>query len=130
MLIGAGLAWLADHLPSHDYDLLVPGYIAMGAGIGMTISPATTDALGVASAGERSQASGIVQTVRQVGGVIGIAVLGAIVSHVSLVAPTAPVAQHVAAGTNGVADAYWTGAAVMVVMACVAFFTGRRREEA
>jgi EmrB/QacA subfamily drug resistance transporter len=130
LLIGAGLAWLAYHLPSHDYDLLIPGYIVMGAGIGMTISPATTDALGAANPRERSQASGIVQTVRQVGGVIGIAVLGAIVAHVSLVSPTASVAQHVAAGTHGVADAYWTGAAVMVLMACVAFFTVRRREEA
>jgi hypothetical protein len=68
--------------------------------------------------------------VRQVGGVIGIAVLGAIVAHVSLVSPTASVAQHVAAGTNGVADAYWTGAAVMLLMAGVAYCTVRRREAA
>ena len=36
---------------------------------------------------ERSQASGIVQTMRQVGGVIGIAVLGAIIAGVSSVEP-------------------------------------------
>ena len=75
----------------------------------MTISPATTDALGAAG-DERSQATGIVQTVRQIGGVIGIAVLGAIVANVSSVAPSATAEAHVAAATNGVAAAYWTGA--------------------
>src|SRR6201991_4973786 len=98
LLIGAGLAWLAWRLPAQDYTWLVPGYVAMGIGLGMTISPATTDALGVAAPGERSQAAGIVQTVRQVGGVIGIAVLGAIV------------AAHRTHPTDGVAAAYWVGA--------------------
>ena len=70
----------ARHLHlAREYWLLVPGYIAMGTDIGLTISPGTTDALGAAAPQQRSQASGIVQTVRQVGGVIGIAVLGAIV---------------------------------------------------
>jgi EmrB/QacA subfamily drug resistance transporter len=121
-LIGLGLAWLGWHLPEHDYTVLIAGYVVMGAGIGMTISPATTDALGAAAAHERSQASGMVQTVRQVGGVIGIAILGAIVSHVSAVAPDATVAAHVSAATDGVAAAYWTGAGVMAVMALVACF--------
>ena len=83
----------------------------MGVGIGMTISPATTDALGAARRGERSQATGIVQTVRQIGGVIGIAVLGAIVAGVSAVAPDASRRARIRAATDGVAAAYWAGAA-------------------
>jgi MFS family permease len=127
LLIGLGLGWLGLHLHQHEYAWLIPGYIAMGIGIGLTISPATTDALGAADAGERSQASGIVQTVRQIGGVIGIAVLGAIVANVSSVAPTASAAQHVTAATNGVAAAFWTGAAMSVVMGALAALTLRRR---
>jgi EmrB/QacA subfamily drug resistance transporter len=127
LLIGAGLAWLGWHLHLREYGWLVPGYIAMGTGIGLTISPGTTDALGAAAAQHRSQASGIVQTVRQVGGVVGIAVLGAIVANVSAVAPEAGAAAHLTAATNGVAAGYWTGAGMMMVMALVAVVFVRRR---
>jgi MFS family permease len=126
-LISFGLAWLAFHLHARDYAWLVPGYIAMGIGIGMTISPATTDALGVAAPGERSQASGITQTVRQVGGAFGIAILGAIVAHVATVAPTATAGAHSVAATNGVAAAYWAGAAMTAVVALTALLFVRRR---
>ena len=128
-LIGVGLAWLALHLGTHDYAWLIPGYVAMGVGIGMTISPATTDALGVAAPGERSQAGGLTQTMRQVGGAVGIAVLGAIVAHVSSLAPGASAAAHTTAATNGVVDAYWAGAATMGLMALVAWRFMRRRPE-
>ncbi|HTU97375.1 MAG TPA: MFS transporter [Solirubrobacteraceae bacterium] len=127
LLIGAGLAWLGWHQHLREYAWLVPGYVAMGTGIGLTISPGTTDALGAAAPQQRSQASGIVQTVRQVGGVIGIAVLGAIVAHVSVVAPGAGAEAHLTAATNGVAAAYWTGAGMMLVMAVVALMFLRRR---
>src|SRR5581483_1621843 len=50
---------LALHLHALDYAWLVPGYIVMGIGIGMTVSPTTTDAMGVAAPAQRSQASGI-----------------------------------------------------------------------
>jgi EmrB/QacA subfamily drug resistance transporter len=126
-LISFGLAWLAFHLHARDYAWLIPGYIAMGTGIGMTISPATTDALGVAAPGERSQASGITQTVRQVGGAFGIAILGAIVAHVAAVAPTATAEAHRVAATNGVATAYWAGAAMTALVAITALVFVRRR---
>ena len=128
LLIASGLAWLAWRLPLEDYSWLIPGYAVMGAGIGMTISPATTDALGAAAPHERSQASGIVQTVRQVGGVIGIAVLGAIVANVSSVAPGASAEARVSAATDGVAAAYWAGAGAMALMALVAFLFVHRRD--
>lgn len=116
LLISAGLAWLGWHLHLEEYAWLVPGYVAMGVGIGLTISPATTDALAAADAGQRSQASGIVQTVRQVGGVIGIAVLGAVVAHGSSV-------------TGGVSAAFWAGAAVTALMALVALVAVGRRAD-
>jgi EmrB/QacA subfamily drug resistance transporter len=126
LLVGAGLAWLALNLHHQDYSLLVPGYVLMGIGIGMTISPATTDALGAAAPAERSQASGMVQTSRQIGGVVGIAILGAIVAHV---ADAGTAADRATAATSALADAYWTGAAVMAATAVLAFVTVRRRRD-
>jgi EmrB/QacA subfamily drug resistance transporter len=130
LLVALGLAWLGWHLHLRDYSVLIPGYILMGVGIGLTVSPSTTDALGGAAPAQRSQASGIVQTVRQIGGVVGLAVLGAIVTQVSLVSPTADAATRVTATTNGVAAAYWTGAGVMLVMTAVVWCFVRRRQEA
>jgi MFS family permease len=123
LLIGLGLGWLGLHLHLREYGWLIPGYVAMGSGIGLTISPATTDALGAARPTERSQASGIVQTVRQIGGVIGIPVLGAIVTNVTAGAHTDPVT----AATDGVTAAFWTGAAMTVLMGVVAAMRLRRR---
>jgi EmrB/QacA subfamily drug resistance transporter len=130
LLIALGLAWLGWHLHLRDYSVLIPGYVLMGVGIGLTVSPSTTDALGAAAPAQRSQASGIVQTVRQIGGVVGLAVLGAIVTQISTVAPTADVAARVTASTNAVAAAYWTGAAVMLAMAGIAWCVVRRRDDA
>ena len=127
-LIAFGFAWMAFRLHVREYVWMVPGYIALGVGLGLVISPATTDALGAAKPADRSQASGLVQTMRQIGGAVGLAVLGAIVSAVSHVAPDASVEERLVASTNGVAAAYWVGAGVMVAMALAAFLFVRRRE--
>ena len=127
-LIALGFAWMAFRLHVREYVWMVPGYIALGVGLGLVISPATTDALGAAKPADRSQASGLVQTMRQIGGAVGLAVLGAIVSAVSHVAPDASVEERLVASTNGVAAAYWVGAGVMVAMALAAFLFVRRRE--
>jgi EmrB/QacA subfamily drug resistance transporter len=128
LLIAAGLSWSAIWLHEREYILLVPGYVALGCGLGMSISPGTTDALGAAAPGDRSQASGLLQTLRQVGGTVGIAVLGAVVAAVSVVGPHADAEAHLNAATSGVAAAYWVGAGVMAALAVAAFVLVRRRE--
>ncbi|MCW2526199.1 MAG: stp 8 [Pseudonocardiales bacterium] len=76
-----GTALWAASLPSLRYELQLPGMVIAGLGIGMLISPTNTDALGRATLAERAQASGLMQTVRQLGGTLGIAVIGALVLH-------------------------------------------------
>jgi hypothetical protein len=51
----------------------------VGAGLGLTLSPTNTDALARIDEADRSQASGVVQTVRQLGGTLGVAVIASIV---------------------------------------------------
>jgi len=74
-----GLAAWTFALPDLSYPAQVPGMILTGLGLGLTISPTNTDALGRVTAAERAQASGLLQTVRQLGGTLGVAVIGAIV---------------------------------------------------
>jgi MFS family permease len=68
LLVGASLFWFAATQHEFTYGLLVPGYIAAGVGIALVMSPSNTDAMNAAPAELRGEASGVVQTVRQVGG--------------------------------------------------------------
>lgn len=79
---GLGMLWNAYFLHELDYWILIPGYIALGLGVGMVTSPTNTDALNAASADLRGQASGAIQAVRQIGGTVGLAVLGTVVASV------------------------------------------------
>jgi hypothetical protein len=62
--------------------LLVPGYIVSGIGLALVMSPSNTNAMNAAPSELRGQASGVVQTVRQVGGTVGLAIMGTIVATV------------------------------------------------
>lgn len=75
----AGIACWAASLPELTYLLQLPGMILTGLGIGLLLSPTNTDALGRVAGAERAQASGLMQTVRQLGGTLGVAVIGALI---------------------------------------------------
>jgi EmrB/QacA subfamily drug resistance transporter len=74
-----GVTIWALQLPNIEYWSKVPGMALTGLGLGLVFSPVNTDALSRVPARKRSQASGIVQTVRQLGGTLGVAVIGAII---------------------------------------------------
>jgi EmrB/QacA subfamily drug resistance transporter len=121
LLLALSLAWLALALHHLSYPWLIPGYIAMGAALGCVISPASTDAMNAAAPSERSQASGLTQMMRQVGGAIGIAVLGAVVAsteRAKIAAAGGPSPDVLrSAATAATAHAYWLAAAVMLAVA-------------
>jgi EmrB/QacA subfamily drug resistance transporter len=82
--------------PTLAYWPQVPGMLLMGLGLGLTISPNNTDTLARSAPAQRAQASGISQTFRQLGGTLGVAVLGTIVISYQHAAPAAgqSLAQH------------------------------------
>jgi predicted MFS family arabinose efflux permease len=82
LLVAAALFWSAAELHKISYAWLVPGYLFMGVGIGMVMSPTNTDALNAAPPKDRGEASGVIQTLRQVGGSVGLAIMGTIVATV------------------------------------------------
>ena len=75
------LVWVAAVLHHRDYDWLVPGYVVMGIGLGVMMTPANTDAMNAVEPQLRAQASALLQTIRQVGATLGVAVMGTIVAH-------------------------------------------------
>ncbi|HEY5848250.1 MAG TPA: MFS transporter, partial [Microlunatus sp.] len=72
------IAWTAA-LPTLSYPWQLPGMILTGFGLGLTISPTNTDALSRVTQAERAQGSGLIQTIRQLGGTVGVAVVSAVV---------------------------------------------------
>jgi EmrB/QacA subfamily drug resistance transporter len=125
-LMAIALAWMAATLDERSYAIIVPAYVLLGCGLGMTISLSTTDAMGSAPPRQRGQASGLVQTTRQVGGTIGLAVLGAIVSAVLHTSG----GDRLTAATSSVATAYWAAAGVLAVTAVAAAMLLRHHRSA
>jgi EmrB/QacA subfamily drug resistance transporter len=96
-LIVAGMLLLATHLlllSNLDVDStfwnILPALILGGFGMSLTMTPATAAAIGSVPVTKAGIGSGVLNTFRQVGGALGIAVIGAIVAaHIDVV-PGAP----------------------------------------
>jgi EmrB/QacA subfamily drug resistance transporter len=80
--IGVAFIWNALVLDQLAYGWLVPAYLLAGVGLALVMTPASTDAMNTAPAALRGEASGVMQTVRQVGGTIGLAIMGTVVATV------------------------------------------------
>jgi EmrB/QacA subfamily drug resistance transporter len=80
-LFGLGLALLATMVSaSGGYLSVLPGLLVVGVGIGLGMSPSTMAITESLPAGEQGVASALNDTVRELGGAIGIALLGSIVN--------------------------------------------------
>src|SRR5207249_8686335 len=66
--------------PSTSYWLLLPIYIAMGHGMGATMAPMTAAVMNSVGHQRAGLGSAMTNTSREVGGVLGIALLGAILT--------------------------------------------------
>jgi EmrB/QacA subfamily drug resistance transporter len=77
-LVGLGLLLMHGITPSSDWTTLLPGFIAAGAGVGLTNPTIAQVAVGVVEPARSGMAAGINNTFRQVGIATGIAGLGAI----------------------------------------------------
>ena len=75
---GHGLILLAVVAGHGGIGWLVPGLLLAGAGMGLTITPLTTTILAYASPERAGAVSGVLSTMQQVGGALGVAVTGVI----------------------------------------------------
>lgn len=84
-LLAFGLAWMAGLVPGVDKispgttpaSLLAP-FIISGIGIGLAVAPVTSAVMATAPKERVGNASGVLSTMRKVGSLMGIAVLGAV----------------------------------------------------
>jgi EmrB/QacA subfamily drug resistance transporter len=111
--LGTGL-WAASLLGS-DYLLQLPGMVLSGLGLGLVQSPTGVDALSRAPESKRNQMSGLIQTLRQTGGTIGIAITGAVVLTLS------PAGASSATARLPIAAAFGLSAAMLLLTLLCAF---------
>jgi EmrB/QacA subfamily drug resistance transporter len=113
-LQSGGLAWLATVTePSVAYGTLVPGFVMAGTGMALVFAPAANAVLSSVRLEEAGQASGATNAIREVGGVLGVAVLATVFANAGgFGSPQAFV--------DGLVPAVWVGAAVLAVGALLA----------
>ena len=80
MLISIGLAVLAIGMQQRSYLVMAIGMCTIGVGVPFVQLPANTDGLSRVDSSSRGMASGVLQTFRQSGAVIGLAAIGAVIA--------------------------------------------------
>jgi len=94
-LLGSGMTLLACALlifsrldQTSTFWTILPGALVGGVGMGLTMSPATAAAMGSVPVDKAGVGSAVLNSMRQLGGSLGLAVMGAIVASYVNVAPT------------------------------------------
>jgi EmrB/QacA subfamily drug resistance transporter len=113
-LQATALGWLATEMTATmSYSRMIVPFMMAGAGMALVFAPAANAVLGSVRAEEAGQASGATNAIREVGGVLGIAVLASVFSGAGGYAgPTSFVA--------GLVPAVATAAVVLAVGAIIA----------
>src|SRR5499427_9648355 len=116
-----GLGWLAAIAsPTVAYAAMVPAFIVSGVGMSLFFAPVANVVLGSVRRDQEGIASGATNAIRELGGVFGIAVLGAVFSARGGYTSGA-------AFVSGLSPAVWVGAAAVAVAAAAALLLPRRR---
>ncbi len=119
MVAGLGLqaialGWLAALTSVHmSYASMIPPFILAGAGMALVFAPAANAVLASVRTDQAGQASGATNAIRELGGVLGIAVLATVfTSHGGYASPQTFV--------SGIVPALWVGVAVLGTGALIA----------
>ncbi len=124
-LVAGSLVLFAQLDTSSTFWDILPALLVGGAGMALTMSPMTSAALSAVSVDKAGVASGVLNTFRQVGGSLGIAILGAILASYVSVAPRSP--QFADQFVTGLQHALYTSAAIAFAAALVAAVVIRKR---
>ncbi|HEV2775099.1 MAG TPA: MFS transporter [Solirubrobacteraceae bacterium] len=82
-LVAISLVWQSFLTPTSGFGFLLPGFVLMGIGIALTMSPMSTAAMNAVDQSKAGVASGILSMNRMIGGTLGVAVLGTFIGQTS-----------------------------------------------
>ncbi len=146
LLAAGGMSGLSQLTPTSSYNHMWPFFIMLGAGISLTMPALSGAAMSAVDPAKSGIASGVLNSARQIGGAVGIAVMGSVVAVLAANdfgnAPTelqqlvvggqtvlvgklaGPEAQARAADAfvAGMHGAMWVGAALTLLAAGVSWF--------
>ncbi len=113
-LQAGALAWLASLASiGQSYTSMVGPFVLAGAGMALVFAPSANAVLSSVRTEQTGQASGATNAIRELGGVLGIAVLATVfTSHGSYASPQAFI--------NGLIPAMWVGVSVLAAGALLA----------
>ncbi|CAN5206122.1 MFS transporter [soil metagenome] len=116
-----GLAWIAAvSTATVGYEALVGPFVLSGIGMGMFFAPVANVVLSAVRPEEEGKASGANNAIREVGGVLGVAVLASI--FIQTGGYESPETFH-----DGLVPALWVGAIVIGAGAVLALLIPRKR---
>ena len=119
-----GLAWIAAvSTATTSYASFVGAFVLSGIGMALFFAPVANVVLSAVRPQEEGKASGTNNAIREMGGVLGVAVLASIFAHAG--GYGTPVTF-----TDGLVPALWVGAAVVAVGSGVALLIPRKRRPA
>ncbi len=84
VLLAAAFAWTAFLEPSLPYAQVAAQMVLLGGGLGLTTAPATDSIMGVVRPEQAGAGSAVNDATRQIGGTLGVAVIGSIYSTLYL----------------------------------------------
>jgi MFS family permease len=146
LLATGGMLGLTQLTPTSSYNAMWPFLLLLGAGISLTMPSLAGAAMSSVDPAKSGVASGVVNSARQVGGAIGIAVLGSVVAKlasdqfgrapeavqqlvvggqtqlIGQIAGPAEAAKAADAFVYGMQGAMWVGAALTFAAAMVSLF--------
>jgi EmrB/QacA subfamily drug resistance transporter len=130
-LMGAGMTLLAVALilfgtldANSSFWNILPGLLLGGVGMAITMAPTTAAAMGSVPVTKAGVGSAVINSMRQVGGSLGIAIMGALVATRVSVSPTNPLYRpEFVAGYH---RAVHVGAAFVLVGAIISVVTVRK----
>jgi EmrB/QacA subfamily drug resistance transporter len=123
-LQAGAIGWLASiSTPDVPYSHLIAPFAMAGTGMALVFAPAANATLAAVRPAEAGQASGATNAIRELGGVLGVAVLATVFASAgSYATPQSYV--------DGMTSAAWVGAAVLALGAVAALLVPGRRPRA
>ena len=128
VLLTAALLLFATLDQHSSWWAILPGLIVGGVGMAITMAPTTAAAMASVPVAKAGVGSAVINSMRQVGGSLGIAVMGALVATTVSVKPFDP--RYATQYVPGYHRALHVGAAILLAGALVAVVTIRKVQHA